>query len=50
MAHVLFSESAKSDLLEAWVFIAEENIAAADDWFLKRPKHSVGKNPETHQG
>ncbi len=30
MAHVLFSESAKSDLLEAWVFIAEESITAAD--------------------
>lgn len=30
MTHVLFSESAKADLLEAWVFIAEESIDAAD--------------------
>jgi len=30
MAHVLFSESAKTDLLEAWLFIAEESIDAAD--------------------
>lgn len=30
MSHVLFSESAKADLLEAWLFIAEENIDAAD--------------------
>jgi plasmid stabilization system protein ParE len=30
MTHVLFSESAKADLLETWVFIAEESIDAAD--------------------
>lgn len=30
MSRVLFSESAKADLLEAWLFIAEERIAAAD--------------------
>ena len=30
MTHVLFSESAKSDLLEAWLFVAEESIDAAD--------------------
>ncbi len=30
MAHVLFSDSAKTDLLEAWLFIAEESIDAAD--------------------
>ena len=30
MTQVLFSESARTDLLEAWLFIAEENIAAAD--------------------
>jgi toxin ParE1/3/4 len=30
MTQVLFSESAKTDLLEAWLFIAEENIDAAD--------------------
>ena len=31
MASVLFSESAKADLLEAWLFIAEESVASADD-------------------
>ena len=30
MSKVLFSESAKTDLLEAWLFIAEESIIAAD--------------------
>ena len=30
MSLVLFSESAKADLLEAWLFIAEANIDAAD--------------------
>ena len=30
MPHALFSESAKKDLLEAWLFIAEESIDAAD--------------------
>ena len=30
MTQVLFSESAKTDLLEAWLFIAEESIDAAD--------------------
>ena len=30
MSRVLFSKSAKADLLEAWLFIAEENIEAAD--------------------
>ena len=29
MTQVLFSESAKTDLLEAWLFIAEESIDAA---------------------
>ncbi len=28
MTRVLFSESAKTDLLEAWLFIAEESIDA----------------------
>lgn len=30
MASVLFARSAQTDLLEAWVFIAEESVAAAD--------------------
>ena len=30
MSRVLFSESAKADLLEAWLFIAEANVDAAD--------------------
>ncbi len=30
MARVLFAQSAQTDLLEAWVFIAEENPSAAD--------------------
>lgn len=30
MAQVLFSQSAQSDLLEAWLFIAEQTPAAAD--------------------
>ncbi len=30
MTQVLFSESARTDLLEAWLFIAEESIEAAD--------------------
>ncbi len=30
MPRVLFSESAKKDLLEAWLFIAEESMDAAD--------------------
>ena len=30
MSRVLFSESAKADLLEAWLFIAEESVEAAD--------------------
>lgn len=27
---VQFTQSAQTDLLEAWLFIAEENLAAAD--------------------
>ena len=30
MACVLFAQSAHTDLLEAWLLIAEENLAAAD--------------------
>jgi plasmid stabilization system protein ParE len=30
MSRVLFSESAKTDLLEAWLFIAEASLDAAD--------------------
>ncbi|MDD2809237.1 type II toxin-antitoxin system RelE/ParE family toxin [Rhodoferax sp.] len=30
MATVLFAQSAQTDLLEAWLFIAEENLHAAD--------------------
>ena len=30
MGTVLFAQSAQTDLLEAWLFIAEENINAAD--------------------
>jgi toxin ParE1/3/4 len=30
MASVVFANSAQTDLLEAWLFIAEENITAAD--------------------
>jgi plasmid stabilization system protein ParE len=30
MACVVFTQSAQTDLLEAWLFIAEENQAAAD--------------------
>lgn len=30
MGTVLFAQSAQTDLLEAWLFIAEENLNAAD--------------------
>jgi addiction module RelE/StbE family toxin len=30
MTHVLYAQSAQTDLLEAWLFIAEENMPAAD--------------------
>ena len=30
MGAVLFAQSAQTDLLEAWLFIAEENLNAAD--------------------
>ena len=30
MSTVLFAQSAQTDLLEAWLFIAEENLNAAD--------------------
>lgn len=30
MGTVLFAQSAQTDLLDAWVFIAEENLGAAD--------------------
>jgi toxin ParE1/3/4 len=30
MASVLYAQSAQTDLLEAWLYIAEENPAAAD--------------------
>jgi plasmid stabilization system protein ParE len=30
MPHLLFTQSAQSDLLEAWLFIAEDNPEAAD--------------------
>ena len=30
MGRVLFTQSAQTDLLEAWLFIAEENLSAAD--------------------
>ena len=35
MPHALFSESAKKDLLEAWLFIAEESI---DAMITKKPE------------
>jgi toxin ParE1/3/4 len=31
MSRVLFADSAKADLIEAWLFIAQESIVAADD-------------------
>jgi toxin ParE1/3/4 len=30
MTRVLFAQSAQTDLLEAWLFIAEEDMTAAD--------------------
>jgi plasmid stabilization system protein ParE len=30
MARVLFTKSAQTDLLEAWLYIAQENLQAAD--------------------
>ncbi len=30
MAKLLYSASAESDLLEAWLYVAEDNVAAAD--------------------
>ena len=30
MSTVIFAQSAQTDLLEAWLFIAEENLTAAD--------------------
>lgn len=30
MADVLYAQSAQTDMLEAWLFIAEENMEAAD--------------------
>lgn len=30
MTQVLYAQSAQTDLLEAWLFIAEENMPAAD--------------------
>ena len=30
MGTILFSQSAQTDLLEAWLYIAEENLGAAD--------------------
>lgn len=30
MTQVLYAQSAQTDLLEAWLFIAEENMSAAD--------------------
>ena len=30
MSTVLFAQSAQTDLLEVWLFIAEENLSAAD--------------------
>ena len=30
MSRLLFADSSKADLLEAWLFIAEENMDAAD--------------------
>ena len=33
MGAVTFAQSAQTDLLEAWLFIAEENLKAADRVF-----------------
>lgn len=30
MSAVIFTQSAQTDLLEAWLYIAEENLTAAD--------------------
>jgi toxin ParE1/3/4 len=30
MAELLYSASAESDLLEAWLYVAEDSVAAAD--------------------
>lgn len=59
MARVQFTQSAQTDLLEAWLFIAEENPAAADrvldaiereaDGLLRQPL--MGKaRPELAEG
>jgi toxin ParE1/3/4 len=31
MSRVLFADSAKADLIEAWLFIAQESVVAADN-------------------
>lgn len=44
MVDVLYAQSAQTDMLEAWLFIAEENIEAADrviDTLQKEAKTEV---------
>jgi hypothetical protein len=37
MSTVSFAQSAETDLLEAWTFIAEQSFEAADHVLLLRP-------------
>jgi len=47
MPRCLFTQSAQSDLLEAWLFIAEDNPAAADGVLagLKTKRRRSLRNP-----
>lgn len=47
MAGVVFTQSAQTDLLEAWLFIAEENQTAADRTLdaIERQAQALGSQP-----
>ncbi len=47
MSAVMFAQSAQTDLLEAWVYIAEENQDAADDALdqIDREAETLARQP-----
>jgi len=48
MGAVLFAQSAQTDLLEAWLFIAEENLNAADKGIdaIEQEAHLLATQPQ----
>lgn len=47
MASLRFTRSAENDLLEAWLYVAEENPVAADRLIDRIEAESCSRNPRS---